>query len=84
MVAITVVAGYAFLEPDMGQVGDRLRENSSTDTQRPLFRPTPKCPPHPVFERFQFKSFFRRRLPISLTLRALNDFAKYFTGQQCI
>jgi hypothetical protein len=84
MVAITVVARHALLELDMGQVGDQLRENSSTDTHPPLFRPTPKCPPHPVFERFQFKSFFRRRLAISLTLRALTDFAKYFTGLQRI
>jgi hypothetical protein len=38
MVAITVVAGHALLELDMGQVGDQLRENSSTNIHPPLFR----------------------------------------------
>jgi hypothetical protein len=38
MVAITAVASYALLEIDMGQVGDQLRENGSTDIHPPLFR----------------------------------------------
>jgi len=58
MVAITVVASHALLELDMGQMRDQLRENSSAYIHPPLFRPTPECPPRPIWDRFSSNRFF--------------------------
>jgi hypothetical protein len=80
MVAITVIASHALLEIDMGQVGDQLREDGSTYIHPPLFRRCRSASPAPIFDRFQFKSFFRLTLFMYLMLRALTKSAKYFTG----
>ena len=56
MVAITVIAGHALLEINVGEVSDQLRENGSTDIHPPLFRDA-RTGPEPILSRFQFKSF---------------------------
>jgi hypothetical protein len=60
MVVITVIASYALLEIEVGQVSDQLRENGSTDIHPPLFRRGPDSP-RSIFSRFQLKSFFGKR-----------------------
>ena len=53
----------------------RFGRHSST-----IVSPTREWSPRPIFDRFQFKSFLRLRLPIRLIIIALPDSAKYFTG----
>jgi hypothetical protein len=35
---IAIIAGHTFLELDVGEVGNQLRENGSADIHPPLFR----------------------------------------------
>jgi len=80
-VAIAIIAGYAFLELDMGEMCDQLRENGPASIHPSLFRRYGV----PVIRRssladFQFKSFLPRTLVIPLRASGLSDSAKYFTG----
>jgi hypothetical protein len=79
MVAITVIASYALLEIEVGQVSDQLRENGSTDIHPPLFRRGPDSPPVD-FQPFSAQIVFRKTPAILLTIMDLLEFAKYFTG----
>jgi hypothetical protein len=38
VVVITIIAGHTFLELDVGEVGNQLRENGSAGIHPPLFR----------------------------------------------
>ena len=76
MVAITVVAGHAPLEIDMGKMGDQLRENSSADIHPPLFRPTLECPPGANFRPISVQIVFLSKASYAADFKRLNGIRK--------
>jgi len=72
MVAITVVAGHALLELDMGQVGDQLRENSSADIHPPLFR---RCW-NAFLVRFSIQIVFSKKAAYTIDFKGFTDIRK--------
>jgi hypothetical protein len=75
MVAITAVASYALLEIDMGQVGDQLRENGSTDIHPPLFRQR-RNGPRSDFRPFSIQIVFSSKAGYPADYKSLTGLCK--------